>query len=69
MDKDETWGDLTGSDLDDDITVPGCYMLNIGIDGLPFLKIWILADYIRIFDNLQMYYDQPRLMISSQLLS
>src|SRR5882672_2777541 len=36
-------------EVDDDF-IPGCAILNIGIDGLPFQKIWIRADYIRIYD-------------------
>jgi hypothetical protein len=40
-------------DVDDDGDfVPGCAILNIGIDDLPFEKIWIRADYIRIYDFL-----------------
>jgi hypothetical protein len=41
-------------DVDDDGDfVPGCAILNIGIDDLPFEKIWIRADYIRIYDFLE----------------
>lgn len=58
MHTDETWGDLT--DLDDDV-IPGCYMFDIGIKGFPYPKIWICADYIRVFDYLQVYYNLPRL--------
>jgi hypothetical protein len=34
-------------DPDDDI-IPGCYIIDIGIEGLDLSKIWIRADYIRI---------------------
>jgi len=33
--------------------VPGCGILNIGIDDLPFERIWIRADYIRVFNLLE----------------
>ena len=46
-------------DVDDEID-PGCYMLDIGIDGLPYPKIWIRAEYIHVFAYLQQYYDQER---------
>ncbi|KIM39972.1 hypothetical protein M413DRAFT_29116 [Hebeloma cylindrosporum] len=55
------------ADLDDDF-IPGCYMLDIGIEGFPYPKIWIRADYIRIFDYLQVYYDGHGFKISPQLL-
>jgi len=58
MDRAEMWDDLT--DLDDDV-IPGCYVLDLGIAGLPFAKIWIRAEYIRIFNYLQAYYDRPRM--------
>jgi len=54
----KTDGDRT--DLDSDDIIAGCYMLDIGIDDFPFPKIWVRADYIRIFDYLQAYYDWPR---------
>ena len=53
-------GELEGIGLDDDI-IPGCYVLDLGIAGLPFAKIWIRAEYIRIFNYLQAYYDRPRM--------
>lgn len=43
----KTDGDRT--DLDSDDIIAGCYMLDIGIDEFPFPKIWVRADYIRIF--------------------
>ena len=52
MDEDTT------ADPDDDI-IPGCYMLDIGIDGLRFSKLWIRAEYIRVFNSLKTYYDTP----------
>jgi len=41
-------------------TNPGCYMLDIGIEGLPFPKIWIRAEYIRIFAYLEYHYNHKR---------
>jgi hypothetical protein len=55
---DETMDEATTADPDDDI-IPGCYMLDIGIDGIPFSKIWIRAEYIRIFNALSAYYNTP----------
>ena len=40
-----------GIDLNDDL-IDGPSILNIGIDGLPFQKIFIRAEYIRIYDLL-----------------
>lgn len=39
---------------------PGCYMLDISIEGLPFPKIWIRAEYIRIFAYLEYHYNHER---------
>jgi hypothetical protein len=55
---DETVDDATTTHPDDDI-IPGCYMLDIGIDGIQFSKIWIRAEYIRIFNSLNAYYNTP----------
>jgi hypothetical protein len=33
--------------------VSGCGILDIGINDLPFEKIWIRADYIRVYDFLE----------------
>ena len=41
-------------DEDDDI-IPGCYLLDLGMN-VP--KIWIRADYIRIYDFLEDYYNE-----------
>lgn len=40
-------------DVDDDDFPPGCAILDIGIDDLPFQKIWIRADYIRVYDFIE----------------
>ncbi|KAF8337726.1 hypothetical protein F5887DRAFT_531087 [Amanita rubescens] len=39
-------------DVDADV-IPGCYVLNIGIKGLERSKIWIRADYIRVYNYLE----------------
>ena len=54
---DETMDETTTIDPDDDI-IPGCYMLDIGIDGL-MSKLWIRAEYIRVFNFVNAYYDEP----------
>jgi len=53
-------GELEGDErmdveVDDvsDTTIPGCYVLNIDVDGLEFSKIWIRAEYIRVYDFLE----------------
>ena len=47
-----------GVNLDDDI-IPGCHFLHIDIKKFPYPKIWIRAEYIRIYDALEAYYNQP----------
>jgi hypothetical protein len=42
MDQDET------TDIDDDI-ISGCYILDIGIPRMTVSRLWIRADYIRVF--------------------
>jgi hypothetical protein len=57
-DSDETMDEGQRTDLDDDI-VPGCYLLDIGIEGLDFSKIWIRAEYKRVYDFLEIHYKKP----------
>lgn len=47
-----------GAGLDDDI-IPGCYFLEIDIEGLEYPMIWIRADYIRIYNALETHYRKP----------
>ena len=56
-DVDERMDEGERTELDDDIP-PGCYVLDIGIPGLGFPKIWIRADYKRIYDALEGFYNQ-----------
>ena len=42
---------------DDDGTGPGCYSLDIGIEGLQTSKIWVRADYIRVYDYCNKIYE------------
>jgi hypothetical protein len=57
---DETMDEATTMDPDDDL-ISGCYMLDIGIDGLEISKLWIRAEYIRVFNSVNTYYDKPML--------
>lgn len=52
-DDDETSLTDTYNDM-----IPGCYVLDIGIPGLDVSRLWIRADYIRIFDFFQSHYDK-----------
>ena len=45
-------------DLDDDI-IEGCYFLEIGIKNFEFPRIWIRAEYIRIYNALEDRYKKP----------
>ena len=49
---DEDQGERT--DLEDDI-LPGCYVLDIGIDCS---RIWVRAEYIRMYNFLESYYHE-----------
>ncbi len=40
--------------LDDDV-IKGCYCLEIDIEGFMYPRIWICAEYIRIYDALEIY--------------
>ena len=53
-----------GEDLDDDF-IKGCYSLEIGIKRLRIPKVWIRAEYIRIYNALEAYY-QKRPSITNQ---
>ena len=44
--------DFDVNDISADV-IPGCYVLNIGIKGLERSKIWIRADYIRVYNYLE----------------
>jgi len=44
------------TDLEDDI-LSGCYVLNIGIEGIDYPSIWVRAEYIRMYDYLESYYN------------
>ena len=50
--EEQEWGKSMGESLDDDV-IPGCYLLDLGDD---FSKIWIRADYVRIYDFVEAYY-------------
>ena len=42
------------SDSDSDIT-DGCYVPNFGLQGITPSKIWVRADYIRVYEELEMW--------------
>jgi hypothetical protein len=42
---------------DSEYFISGCYVLDINIPGLPISRLWIRADYIRIFNYFQTIYD------------
>ena len=50
MEEDE----LEGEAMDDD-DIPGCYPFSVGIEDI---TVWIRADYIRIYEALQDYYEK-----------
>jgi hypothetical protein len=47
-----------GVNLDDDV-IPGCHFLDIDIENFPYPKIWIRAEFIRIYNALEAYYNEP----------
>jgi len=49
QDQDET------TDMDD--IIPGCYVLDIGIPGMAISRLWIRADYIRVFNFFQDFFN------------
>jgi hypothetical protein len=57
QDQDETTNQEEITDMDDDI-IPGCYALDISIPRIPVSHLWIRADYIRVFNYFQAFYDK-----------
>jgi hypothetical protein len=58
--NDQDGDDRTSEDGDErtdeyDI-MPGCYLLEIGIDGLEYSKFWIRSDYIRAYDRVEEHF-------------
>src|SRR5258708_6020015 len=49
--------DVDMDEEEEDEIGPECYILNIGIKGLPHSKIWIRTDYIRIYDYCSGHYE------------
>jgi hypothetical protein len=58
VDKDEVEDEDEGEADEDDGLTPGCYVLNIDIEGLVPSRLWIRSDYIRIYDALHDYYEE-----------
>ena len=50
--------DVEEEDLDDDV-IEGCHFLEIDMEGFAYPKIWIRAEYIRIYDALETHYQTP----------
>ena len=48
-------------DLDDDL-IDGCHFLDIDIDNFRYPKIWIRAEYIRIYDDVKNLYEKGSLL-------
>jgi hypothetical protein len=44
--------------LDDDV-IEGCYSLEVDIEGFAYPRIWIRAEYIRIYNALESHYAEP----------
>jgi len=56
--SDETMHGGQGTEVEDDI-LPGCYLLDIGIRGLDFRKIWVRAEYQRVYNLVEAHYKKP----------
>src|SRR5882762_10803917 len=48
------------TDVDDDI-ISGCYVLDISIPRMPVSHLWICANYIRVFNFFQAFFDTHHL--------
>ena len=53
--------------MDDDI-ISGCYVLDIGIH-IPVSRLWIRADYTRVFNFFKAFYDNPMAKVPSGVLT
>lgn len=51
--------DVSEEEDDDDDIIEGCYSLEIGFEDFQFPRIWIRAEYIRIYDALEVCYRTP----------
>ena len=59
------------TDVDDDI-ISGCYVLDISIPRMPVSHLWIRADYIRVFNFFQAFFDthaKPMAKVPSGVLT
>jgi hypothetical protein len=54
-DGDENMDESERTILDD--IIPGCYILDLGIEDLEYSRIWIRADYIRVYNYLEIHYN------------
>lgn len=60
-------GSTDENDDDNDDIIPGCYVLDIDNDALKIKRIWIRAEYIRIYDHLVEYYNQKTSQVSEKI--
>ncbi|KAF8627245.1 hypothetical protein AX15_004464 [Amanita polypyramis BW_CC] len=51
--------DVSKEEGSDDDIIAGCYSLEIGIKDFQFPRIWIRAEYVRIYDALEARYRMP----------
>ena len=56
MDIDEPVDEVETDDQNNDI-ISGCYVLDIDL-GLEYEKIWVRAEYIRVYEYLEDYYEK-----------
>jgi len=58
-------------DVDDNEFGRGCYVLDIGMQGIRLKKIWVRADYVRMYDLCNEEYEKaerqaPSVVITGQ---
>jgi hypothetical protein len=51
--------DVSEDEEEDDDIIEGCHFLEIGIRGFKFPRIWIRAEYIRIYNALEGHHRKP----------
>jgi hypothetical protein len=52
-------GEGGGEITDEDDIIPGCYLLNVDVNGIEYRRFWIRAEYIRVYDRIEMHYKSP----------
>ena len=51
-------GSEDGMDDKDDDIIPGCYFMDLGLEGFESRTFWVRAEYIRIFDYVEEHYNK-----------